>query len=1405
MKKLRLLLPVLLVAALCFIFPAAATETVEAMTVYVDQTNGLDTNDGLTEATAVQTIDAAYVLLDGKLADNGTGTIVLVSNYTHSFAAAKENIAPSVTSHSYMVVLKGKTADVEFVLNNTKQSYLQLPGPTTIKQLCTYITGSSSLVSIHGAGVNGKLIIGEGVTGGSAGKYVTLAAIPYAATDLEEDEDKEIYLEVNSGTWRNVYATSYSNACRGNATLVINGGTFTNVATRYSRAFTGDVRMELNGGTITTLYPVGMYESTAAVKGDITIVRAGATIGATSSVGTHTGTLTEETVETESTSLLVLTVDSSEYKVTLYSGLSGTTKIPATRTETVDGVTKYYYENLAAGAYRTTVSRDGYYTVKKARYFTEEQLAAGFEKDVSTQQQVLLSDGTPAEYQPTTYQEYTDGMLALLNDKENAPWYINYAQYLNTPIFADGKKHQQTTQEELEAYIQNLDSADDHMYVYSIGKSTAGKNIPVVIFSLTDLSGAQTLEDAAALIRANGKLTVHYQGLTHGNEPAGGEAALATIGRLDTADYGDRLLEKMDIYVIPRINPDGTENYVRIVYGSNPTDDNPVGGWNPNRDMLMARTVEVQAHHYAYNLFMPELAIDSHEFTIDYSADNKVYSDMLVAGGYNGNSGEEFTTFTEDIALMIKDDIVEQGMDFNFYTTVSNNDYSVSGTIYAGLRGSVSLLLESRGIGFGNHTMDRRVIAHLVAVDTILNYAYENTETVIEASNQERQRIITNGLTYEAEDRLVVAHKKVADPRLAHVTNKYDYMTGAVSGTATMATKKYVADVTRVRPTAYVIPAGQEWTPAVLELLERHAISYEYYAPGTAINLQQYYGTIDNENVTAETTLSYEKVVVFEQGAYVMTMNQSSGLILTSLMEPDLKNEYFRETDTGCVNTYGNFAQLGIIPNDGESFPIYRYIRDLNAQGKIDTTDASESQVEYKVYVHSANGHDTDDAYSEITPAKTIEYAFAQLDALMENAPEGTAGTVVFLDLYELGEEAYTFPSHDYPVVLTSKTGAEGFSKLYKSGSAWIAFSGDVTLENMTVWPSGKNDYYYILANGHDLTVKETVITKPSAVDTYFTIAAGGYGGSGTLEGSNTLTILGGTWKNVYGSSYTGSMTGDTQIVIENASILRYSASYSAKHTGHISVSMKNTQVREGIIYMANYNKNDITGTTLTLGEGVQVNTVYTGSCQAGNISGDATVIVDGADMTNIQLVCGASNETGTVGKNILAYKSGLIGTISSDQYDEVQVYADGQFHKVSVKLTMLSLDTAHVAFGYKAEFALPAQIQSMMLSQGYCLWLTEDRVLDRSVAAYESDLTLRLKNIDVDNYGEAKINAKVYLKLTNGLVIETDAVSYSMRDMVELIDGMDTLSAEKIQAVKAMLAKFTAPEQWDIPNLKAA
>jgi hypothetical protein len=60
------------------------------------------------------------------------------------------------------------------------------------------------------------------------------------------------------------------------------------------------------------------------------------------------------------------------------------------------------------------------------------------------------------------------------------------------------------------------------------------------------------------------KLRVWLQAAIHGNEPAADQGAMALLGKMDAnATWTASLLEKMDIFVMPRYNPDGVHYFQR--------------------------------------------------------------------------------------------------------------------------------------------------------------------------------------------------------------------------------------------------------------------------------------------------------------------------------------------------------------------------------------------------------------------------------------------------------------------------------------------------------------------------------------------------------------------------------------------------------------------------------------------------------------------------------------------------------------------------------------------------------------------------------------------------------------------------------------------------------------------------
>lgn len=614
---------------------------------------------------------------------------------------------------------------------------------------------------------------------------------------------------------------------------------------------------------------------------------------------------------------LILTAEEG-VQVVLYEGFSLDGGLKRVSPSAVEGNTQYYAQ--LQGKFFYKASGTGYYTVKRNIYMSEEE--AGTKTVIDATPGKCSGLGWEPGENPVQY--YTDEFLENAAPSDASMW-PEFADLFTTPAFGENRaEHQHTTQQEMEDFIAGLDGTDDNMYVYSMGESGRGQNMPLVIFTQLDLTG-KTLEEAAGLIVADsektGKLTVHYQAQIHGNEQASGEAALGLLQRL-SGEYGAQLLSSMHIYVMPRQNPDGAQDDIRRV---------PSWGKDPNTDFSLIETKEVANIVRVMNLFKPHVVLDNHEGNVKTEDEAVEKGYMMVNARYNTKNSETFRDCGQTMALAAHTALREKGFPVRYIDNIVNG--KGIGTIlgYAANQGILAFLIESPGIYYGCNGYERRVVGSMICITTFLDYLKENQQAVRAAVMAEQQKIVDSGKTFEAGDVAVLQTGKTGHEELAYQIPIYDGATGALIEMRTDIPEVW-DDVQRSRPapTAYVLPAGEKWAEDVLTIMERHGIAYTQLAPGSRVMLRQYTGSREAAELTEE------RSVAFPNGAYVFTMNTQKARILSVLLEPDV-------TDTARTLTSGNGNYTA---NSGDThtyisavdgvFPIYRYEHDLNAGGGID-------------------------------------------------------------------------------------------------------------------------------------------------------------------------------------------------------------------------------------------------------------------------------------------------------------------------------------------------------------------------------------------------------------------------------------------------------------------------------------
>ncbi|MBR7165996.1 MAG: hypothetical protein IKD18_06930, partial [Clostridia bacterium] len=635
-----------------------------------------------------------------------------------------------------------------------------------------------------------------------------------------------------------------------------------------------------------------------------------------------TCTVGEEKVWTFSSAVMMKVPEG--VSLALHTGFDGGSVVQPDFVETKNGVTTYTFFGVSKGNYRYVVKGTGYYQVTKNLLFTEEKLASGFTLDCTPP----LRAGSGFEPSPSAnanVKDYTDEMRAnfLKDDPANWPDYsfIFQSPYFTRDSYETGV-HQATTQEEMMAYLEECVSKNDNLYLYSLGKSPSyGFNIPIVVFTSSDLSGAKTLEEAAEICRANGKLNFQYQAQVHGNEPAGGEGALAMIGAL-SGTWGEKYLDAMNITVIPRINTDGSFAYTRNQVTNNR---------NLNRDYLLLEADEIPMIIRAYNLFQPQVVVDGHEYTVATASASGAFNDSMLAVGGNESADPAFEETGIEMILEAFDHLKEHGITAHFYTNIDDSTDPSTARAYYQMRGSVSLLLETSGIHTGQNGFHRRVLTHFLCMETYFNYAKNHRSELCALSAKAKAEPVQNGSVY-SEDRVLALETNTVTLPQTHPRTVYNYATGLATGTRDLV-QKSEDNVVRSRPlpTAYIIPKNEN-SDAILRIARFHNISFYELEADSASYVYGYNGSYSGNSVT-NVTLSEESLVSFPSGAYVFPMNQEGALILAAMFEPDNLDIYNASDKTFTL------AQKGLIPYENGSFAMYRSQRTLT-DGKIEAIPA---------------------------------------------------------------------------------------------------------------------------------------------------------------------------------------------------------------------------------------------------------------------------------------------------------------------------------------------------------------------------------------------------------------------------------------------------------------------------------
>jgi hypothetical protein len=309
---------------------------------------------------------------------------------------------------------------------------------------------------------------------------------------------------------------------------------------------------------------------------------------------------------------------------------------------------------------------------------------------------------------------------------------VNFA----TPAFEPGRTTF-TSNEELRSIVHGLARSaaigenTSEVAVIPLGASQGGTPIEALAFTRAAPAaaiGGATIPSAVPARRP----TVVILAAQHGDEPAGTEALIVIAQELASGRHAG-VLERVDVVLLPRANPDGAAAFSR----------GAADGTDINRDHLLLQTPEARAIAQLLASFAPLVVLDLHEYPVGGAFTAKFGGvqrfDALLQYATTANLAPFVTKAAEEwFRQPLIAGLRSAGMSVDWYATVSSDpaDRTLSmGSVgpqvarnASGLRNAVSLLVETRGGGLGRVDLKRRVQAHVVAASSVLASAAKHAQ-----------------------------------------------------------------------------------------------------------------------------------------------------------------------------------------------------------------------------------------------------------------------------------------------------------------------------------------------------------------------------------------------------------------------------------------------------------------------------------------------------------------------------------------------------------------------------------------------------------------------------------------------------------------------------------------------------
>jgi hypothetical protein len=383
------------------------------------------------------------------------------------------------------------------------------------------------------------------------------------------------------------------------------------------------------------------------------------------------------------------------------------------------------------------------------------------------------------------------------------------------------------------------------------------------------------------------------------------------------------LLERINVVILPRANPDGALANQRVT----------ANGIDANRDHLLLKTPEAQAQARLLRDYQPVVVVDAHEYTVvgryleKFGAIQRY--DALLQYAMTANMPAFVTKASEEwFRQPLLASLKQQGLSSEWYHTTSadlaDRKLSMGGTLpdsgrnVNGLKNVVSILIETRGVGIGRMHLKRRVHTHVTAIGSILQSAADRSTDL----QKLRQYVEAEVSAQVCQGQAVVE----AGPTPAeHTLLMLDPVTGADRSITVNWDSALVLRELKVRkrPCGYWLAADQADAVARLrslgvrvdQVLAQGVVQGETYSETSRQQIvrQDVRGAMaDADNPVLRVEVKTAAVLLdVPVGSFYVPMSQPLANLVLAALEPDTQNSYFAN---GIVSDLAKQARVTAVP-----------------------------------------------------------------------------------------------------------------------------------------------------------------------------------------------------------------------------------------------------------------------------------------------------------------------------------------------------------------------------------------------------------------------------------------------------------------------------------------------------------